>query len=70
MQREEIENDKAIIFTYLYTCFGSFENVGAPEGFALRSRGCSVVVSIGLDDGFAAVGLIADVNSVDALACI
>lgn len=56
--------------TYLYTCFGSFENVGVPEGFALRSRGCSAVTSTGLDDGFAAVGLMADVDSDVGLACI
>lgn len=55
---------------YLKTCFGSFENVGVVDGFALRSRGCSVVpASTGLGDGFA-FGLAADVDSADGFECI
>lgn len=54
--------------TNLYTCFGSLEKVGVVDGFALRSRGCSVGVSSGLGDGLAD-GL-ADEDSAAAFACI
>lgn len=61
---------KTLFYANLYTCFGSFENVGVVDGFALRSRGCSVVlVSTGLGDGFA-IGLAPDVDSADGFVCI
>lgn len=55
--------------TYLNTCLGSFENDDPPDGFALRSRGCSADVSTGLGDGFAE-GLTADDSSAIGVECI
>lgn len=56
---------------YLKTCFGSFGKADVAVGLALRSSGCSVFMSTGLDEGLV-LGLSADVGSVvvDAFECI